>query len=162
MIHFLFSGLCHLRIFGTSFELWLYHYYQWERQSVGCICLFVRLGVGWSGLIILWRNILQPKKLTLPGLPICLYVIHVNKRKMWCNRCMSSLHHICRPCHKLFKSRLLIELTSGMSSGTFPIQDKERMGQSHFVLVFRSKCKCMAGPRIECLSWSLQQRLFFV
>lgn len=105
---------------------------------------------------------MQTKKLTLPGLPICLYVIHVNKRKMRCNRCISSLHHICRPCHKLFKSRLLIELTSGMSSGTFPIQDKERMGQSHFVLVFRSKCKCMAGPRIECLSWSLQQRLFFV
>lgn len=32
-----------------------------------------------------------------------------------------------------------------MSSGTFPIQDRDNIEQSHFVFVFRSKCKCMIG-----------------
>lgn len=36
-------------------------------------------------------------------------------------------------------------LTSGMSSGTFPIHDSDTIEQSHFVFVFFSKCKCIFG-----------------
>ena len=38
-----------------------------------------------------------------------------------------------------------VTLTSGISSGTFPIHVKERMAQSHLALVLRSKCKCIAN-----------------
>jgi len=40
-------------------------------------------------------------------------------------------------------------LTSGISSGTFPIHDNESIVQSHFVLMFRSKCKCILWPSSE-------------
>ena len=42
---------------------------------------------------------------------------------------------------KLVKHKII--LTSGMSSGTLPIHDKDRIVQSHFVFEFLSKCKCM-------------------
>lgn len=34
-------------------------------------------------------------------------------------------------------------LTSGISSGTFPIHDSDTIEQSHFVFEFFSKCKCI-------------------
>lgn len=37
----------------------------------------------------------------------------------------------------------LINLTSGSSSGTFPIHVSDRMGQSLLALTVLSKCKCM-------------------
>jgi hypothetical protein len=43
-------------------------------------------------------------------------------------------------------------LTSGSSSGTFPIHVRERMAQSHLALVLRSKCKCIAD-------WSLTNQV---
>lgn len=35
------------------------------------------------------------------------------------------------------------KLTSGSSSGTFPIQDSDSIVQSHFALTFRSKWRCI-------------------
>lgn len=35
-------------------------------------------------------------------------------------------------------------LTSRISSGTFPIHDNDNIEQSHFVVVFFSKCKCIS------------------
>jgi len=43
--------------------------------------------------------------------------------------------------------QLITVLTSGISSGTFPIHDNDSIVQSHFVLMFRSKCKCILWPK---------------
>jgi hypothetical protein len=53
-------------------------------------------------------------------------------------------------------------LTSGSSSGTFPIHVRERMAQSHFALVLRSKSKCIADwsltnhDKIKNQNWWIQ------
>lgn len=45
-------------------------------------------------------------------------------------------------------------LTSGNSSGTFPIHDSDTIEQSHFVFVFFSKCKCIVMSTV-CLRFLL-------